>query len=123
MPAISITEYLELPAKDGPSSFKEFGGLDMYRLKWEVFSAYSPTGLPQCSRCGIEDLRVLTLDHINRDGAAMRKDLMGDERLGGIAYYHKMRKLNFPPGHQTLCSNCHRIVEWERCYRKPPTEP
>lgn len=81
------------------------------QVKVETLGHYSE-GVPRCKRCGIEDLRVLTLDHINSDGAQSRRAKAGG--YGGTNYYVALRRLNYPSGYQVLCQNCHRIVEHER---------
>lgn len=48
--------------------------------------------------CGIRDLDMLTLDHINNNGARHR------EQIGmGSKMYRWIIKHNFPTGFQTLC--------------------
>ncbi|RDJ35314.1 MAG: hypothetical protein DWQ19_10900 [Crenarchaeota archaeon] len=68
-------------------------------IKKEVLSHYGTT----CS-CGESDDVVLTLDHINDNGAEHRK------KLGrrGFNFYLWLRKNNFPndPPLQVLCANC-----------------
>ncbi len=44
----------------------------------------------------------LTIDHINNDGAAHRKEI-GE---GGTNFYRWLRKNNYPLGFRTLCWNC-----------------
>jgi hypothetical protein len=46
---------------------------------------------------------MLSLDHINNDGALDRKN--GSRGGGGIATYQRVRKQGFPDGFQTLCHN------------------
>ncbi len=45
----------------------------------------------------------LSIDHINNDGAEHRKLL---KTLPGASFYHKMKKLGYPPILQVLCMNC-----------------
>ena len=73
------------------------------RNKLEVLSYYSPGGKLKCSwpGCDINDTDMLTLDHINNDGAEQRRNGLGK----GRALYASLRKLGFPAGYQTLCSN------------------
>jgi len=58
-----------------------------------------------CTCCGEKTLEFLTLDHINNDGAAHRKELLG-RNVGGNVFYKKLRLLGYPPGLQVLCWNC-----------------
>ncbi len=57
-----------------------------------------------CPHCDETILEFLTLDHVNNDGAAHRKEL--GWRKGGQALYPLLKKLGFPDGFQVLCFNC-----------------
>jgi hypothetical protein len=57
----------------------------------------------KCSCCGETELAFLTLDHINNDGAAHRKEL---GYAGGQSFYHWVIKNDFPSLLQVLCWNC-----------------
>lgn len=74
-------------------------------VKTEVLTHYGPDGKLQCAwpGCDITDLDMLSLDHINNDGARERK--YAARGGGGVATYHRVRKLNYPIGYQTLCHN------------------
>ena len=83
------------------------------RIKREVLSHYGPCGELRCCwpECGITDIDMLTLDHINDDGAKDRKE----RKKSGTYLYVELRKLNFPLGYQTLCAN----HNWKKeCMRK-----
>lgn len=90
---------------------KEKTRVERWALKDEVFSHYSG-GKAQCAHCHTDDLRVLTLDHINSNGAQSRREKSKGQ--AGELYYRALIKLNYPDGYQVLCANCHRIVEIER---------
>ena len=66
---------------------------------------YSRGELPECCHdgCGITDIDVLTLDHVNDDGAEHRKSLPGNGR--GLRLYRWIIKNEFPAGFQVLCWN------------------
>lgn len=84
------------------------------RLKVETFKAY---GGCSCIRCGISDLDVLCLDHINDDGASHRKELNISSRgnAAGVTTYAALKKLGFPKGRfQVLCANCNLKKEISR---------
>ena len=57
-----------------------------------------------CS-CGESDIVVLTLDHVNNDGAEHRRNI---KTTSGCNFYCMLRKNNFPnnPPLQVLCVNC-----------------
>jgi hypothetical protein len=74
-------------------------------IKNEALAHYGKNRKLQCSweSCEIIDVDMLTLDHINDDGAQKRK-IKGQEG-GGRRLYARLRKAGWPPGYQTLCAN------------------
>lgn len=72
-------------------------------LKTRVFSYYGPKGECKCcwEGCTVCDLDMLSLDHINNDGAEERRSGKGS----GRGLYLKLEKSGFPEGFQTLCHN------------------
>ncbi len=72
-------------------------------LKIETFMAYGGVSCATIG-CAVVDIDVLTLDHINNNGAAHRKSL--NMKNGGSGFYRKLQKDNYPPGYQVLCLNC-----------------
>ena len=70
-------------------------------LKLKVLTYYGPAGLLGCCwiGCTVVDLDMLSLDHIDDDGAKHRKE------LAGSSVYRDVLKRNFPSGFQTLCHN------------------
>lgn len=70
-------------------------------LKQRVLSRYSG-GTPKCKECDETDIRVLTIDHINGDGAEEKKKLgIGD----GARFYAYLDKLELRDDLQVLCHN------------------
>ena len=69
-----------------------------YKLVKEVFDHYGN----ECTCCGETIRLLLTIDHINNDGAMHRK-ILGKSN---IQLYHWLKKNNFPSNFQTLCYNC-----------------
>jgi len=70
------------------------------RCREEVFSAY---GGYTCNCCGETEPLFLTIDHVDNDGARMRKEGIHGS---GSAFYTWLRKNGFPSGFQVLCMNC-----------------
>ena len=68
--------------------------------KREVLTHYGQDKL-KCLHCGIDDIDVLCIDHVNSDGKEHRKTVPG-----GFYLYRWLKKNNFPEGYQTLCANC-----------------
>ncbi len=84
----------------------------LMKLKYEVLTHYSGRGVPSCVKCGEDDLRCLTIDHINGNGAEHRKNL-GNNKTGKN-FYPTLRTQGYPEGYQTLCMNCQFIKRIEK---------
>lgn len=80
-------------------------------LKLEVFTYYCNGNSPLCANCNFTDIRALTIDHINDDGAEDRKKT---GRRGGDPFYRVLKKSGYPSGYQVLCANCNTIKEIDR---------
>ena len=85
----------------GYSKHKERSAFYRQKIKSEVLSHYS-NGELKCSCCGENEIKFLTIDHIN---GRNKKDKPIDKR-SGCGLYQLLRKLNFPTGFQVLCFNC-----------------
>ena len=71
------------------------------KLKTEVLSYYS-NGKPKCANCGIDDMDVLTVYHIDGGGGKLRAT--GKE---WSALHRWLKSNKYPNGYQILCANCH----------------
>lgn len=84
-------------------------------LKLDTLNAYKRTETLCCQECGFSDVRALTLEHVDQDGAADRKQY-GQEHKGqhpgGTATYRLLRRQGFPDKHRycVLCQNCNTIA-------------
>jgi len=69
-------------------------------LKDKIYSNYKPV----CNHCGITDLRCLSIDHVNNDGASERK-------IYGVSvkFFRYIINQGFPDKYQILCMNCQWI--------------
>ena len=69
------------------------------KLKDAVFDVYGR----ECSVCGFDDVRALTLDHVRNNGS--------DERasIGERGVYRRALESEFRWEYQTLCMNCQFI--------------
>lgn len=56
----------------------------------------------KCACCDETESEFLTIDHVNNDGAAHRKEL----GVSSVRIHRWLKKNNFPPGFQILCMNC-----------------
>lgn len=75
-------------------------------LKTKILSYYSIANYPVCAHCGITDIDLLTIDHINNDGKQHR-EVVGE----GSHLYNWLRRNDYPDGFQVLCFNCNRKKE------------
>jgi hypothetical protein len=78
----------------------------MTRIRIEVLTHYG-NGKLACIKCGFNDIRALTLDHINGGGREHMRSIKSTE----ISIW--VRKHDFPIGFQTLCMNCQFIKRSE----------
>lgn len=65
-------------------------------------------GTPYCVGCGVENLEVLTLDHIEENGAEHRRN----EAMASTASWVVLNGL--PDGYQVLCWNCNNAKHRHR---------
>ena len=73
------------------------------RIKEEVLTHYGKEKTLTCNwpGCLVSDVDMLTIDHIENNGAQHRRE-MG---RGGVALYCYLKQNNYPVGYQTLCAN------------------
>ena len=89
--------------------------LTAYRIKTKrlVFEHYSKCNEIKCASCGFTDIRALSLDHIDGNGAAHRKEICKNSHCGSATLYTWLVANNFPEGFQILCMNCQFIKRAE----------
>ena len=83
------------------------------KVKTDVLGHYG-SGKLGCVKCGFTDIRALSIDHINGDGATHRKVI----KMSGQRFYRWLKVNDYPKGYQTLCMNCQFIKaaeEGESC--------
>ncbi len=66
-------------------------------LKHEVFKQYC-SGVPKCEQCNEDDMRVLSIDHIEGGGCKHRKEIGGN-------LLRWLKKNSHPKGFRVLCMN------------------
>ncbi len=69
------------------------------RLRIETLLAYGG----RCACCGLDDIRFLTIDHIN---GRLPDQPSRSYRWTGKFMYAWLKRNNFPTGYQALCWNC-----------------
>jgi len=81
---------------------KEKLELRQYRYKTKcIVLSYYGRGCCKCVKCGFDDIRALSIDHINGGGC--------QHRLKVKSNYSWFIVNHFPKGYQTLCMNCQII--------------
>lgn len=85
-----------------PEKVRQQGLRHNARAKLSALTYYSG-GPPRCAHCGISDIDVLCLDHINGGGYKQRKELNCG---AGTAFYQWLKGQGYPEGYQVLCWNC-----------------
>lgn len=81
-------------------------------LKYEVLTRYSMRDFPQCTICGISDIDVLNIDHIENGGRKHGESISGGAL--GQNLYRWLKRNDYPRGFQSLCANCNLKKEIER---------
>ncbi len=84
------------------------------RTKMKVLRAYCSDDRPRCEKCDMEDVRALTIDHVNGGGAEHMREIGGSNR-----FYLWLVKNQFPVGFRILCFN-HNMTH--RPVTSPPRE-
>lgn len=107
----STTKYKEMnndrikqSRKRDPEKWKVINKRGKEKLKREVFEKLSNP--PKCAHCPSADVRVLTVDHINDNGAQERS------KLGHDDIFRKIRDMPLEEArkeYQLLCRNCNWI--------------
>jgi len=81
------------------TKYSERNTIRRSKLKVKIFSHYGS----KCKCCGQSEIDVLTINHINNNGAEHRKEI----KLSCVdKFYYWIIKNNFPDDLQVLCWNC-----------------
>jgi hypothetical protein len=101
--------------KEQPEKIRALQNRYRFNTRKRLLEAYGG----KCACCGETEIKFLTFDHKNNDGAAQRRALRGGNGKGapsvGMFYAH-IRK-NKPTDIQVLCFNCNCA---KGCYGKCP---
>lgn len=76
------------------------------KAKEEALAAYGG----KCVCCGESHSPYLTIDHVNDDGGAHRREV----GAGSLTIHLWLRRNGYPKGFQILCANCHLAKSWKR---------
>lgn len=66
----------------------------------------------KCAKCGIDDFRILQIDHIKDDGYKHRKEIKTWQ------FPMWLKKHDYPKGYQILCCNCNWLKRYEKLNKK-----
>lgn len=90
--------------------YRAYGKKADEKTKLNILKQYAQSETPSCANCGIDDIRVLCIDHLNNNGREER------EKIGfGGTFYQWLKTNDYPEGYQVLCWNCNHLKELERC--------
>lgn len=81
---------------------------------WEIRAKVMTKLGGQCVKCGIRDLRLLTINHLNGRNLRLTRD------LGHKFYYRILRGEQKTDDLEVRCYNCNILYEFEKGYRKVP---
>lgn len=115
MPTMSIEYFREYARKHGQNYKYKYHAAYRIRLKHAALTFYGNGNLA-CVLCGEDDVRCLSLDHINGNGHKHRNSL-GPKGRGGYHFYLWLSKQGFPNGYRTLCMNC-QFRERDKIYAR-----
>jgi hypothetical protein len=74
------------------------------KIRLLALQYYSNASIPFCNCCGEEEIKFLSIDHIEGGGNKHRREIHGKSKGGNIG--HWLRNNNYPEGFQVLCHNC-----------------
>jgi len=89
------------------------------RRRADRLAAINAYGGPKCPKCGDTRLAVMTIHHINHNGAEHRRQLVNGKNSRGSRIFYWLRLNNYPPGFQVLCQNCNYLEYLEHFGYKP----
>lgn len=89
---------------------------DKYFYRKESVLTYYGNGKYACVRCGFDDSRALSIDHINGGGCKHKQQISNGEM------YKWLMDNNYPSGYRTLCMNCQWITKSENNFVRKPSK-
>ena len=115
-------EYAKEWRKNNREKYKASQKAAYYRARLEALQHYSGLLVPECRCCEENTFEFLTIDHVNNDGAAHRREIgmtQGDPNqmekegrkssMGGNGFVYWLKKNGWPEGFQVLCWNCNGV--------------
>jgi hypothetical protein len=89
--------------KDNKDKTQKYSRNYRDKLTLQVITHYGG----KCICCGETELKFLTIDHKNNDGAKERKKLSGrNVGTNNLSVYRLIVKNNYPDTYRVLCYNC-----------------
>ena len=96
-----MKELKEKWIKNNPKKYKEQKRRSHWNIKVKTLKHYGGEN-PKCACCGEKEIKFLTIDHINNNGAKHRKEL----KKSGYNFYYWLKRNKYPSEYQVLCFNC-----------------
>lgn len=116
------------PAHVGPRQFSGLSSIEYHRrryamqirpdrfaLRIRVLQVVSRRKVPACVKCGLTDVRILTINHKKGGGCQHRRQIGPDSVWRGLVAGTLPRK-----DYDVRCHNCNWLFEWERGRRALP---
>ena len=100
---VKLIQYQKEYKKRNKDKYSQWNKEYNVRLRFKIISYYS-NNKNECRNCGINDIDVLCVDHINNDGNKFRKINRNTHTGNNLLLW--ILKNNFPDIFQILCSNC-----------------
>ena len=88
---------------ENPEKYAQQSKDSKARIRQRIFEKYGRV----CARCGFDDCRILTLDHVLNNGAEERKE------IGIRGTYYRALDPQFESEYQILCMNCQFVKRIE----------
>jgi hypothetical protein len=102
---IKLLAYQKLYQETHPDVYQKGYNKAYNKVRTNVLTHYG-NGKCACVKCGFNDMRALSIDHINGRGNQHRKDT---KMTSSYSFYLWLRRQGYPDGYQTLCMNCQVI--------------
>lgn len=118
--SLKVNRNISVSCKDNKKEYdrqyhNKWRSTDLYKKKVRTLQAISGLKIPICCKCGINDIRLLVINHVNGDG--------GKESLRINPHLFRESILNGTRESDDLdirCHNCNYLYEYERGRLKMP---
>lgn len=85
------------------------GRIGRFKTKVLSLQRIANTSVPKCTKCGCSDIRILTINHINRGGRKEAEELGGSDKLYKMVLHGERTVEDL----EVRCFNCNILYEYE----------